>query len=196
MEVNTRYQWPGTPRLGDGLPICKVVRYTLHSPPQKKNKHLEDSLPMSKIVGDSNCKRSATRPRKLHPHGEDHLPLAWWGKTLKRWTNSSQQSFKQTKPVQSSATQTNATVKFAIAAMPTSLQKNLWYWMKSHDNHENNCQSQEKDTVKNRTHTTRERQKRRSAAWRRSKFHWLPSEGRRGLSTWSYQLGQCSPNRN
>ena len=64
--------------------------------------------------------------------------------------------------------------------------------LNNNDNHENNCQSQEKDREKNRTHTTRERQKQRSAAWRRSKFHWLPSEGRKGLSTWSYQLGHCS----
>ena len=113
--------------------VCQYVRlYVWYGGPQKKNKHLEDSLPMSKIVGDSNCKRSATRPRQLHPHGEDHLPLAWWEKNTNKMPicpKSSHQSFKQTKPVQSSATQTNATVKFAIAAMPTSLQNNLWYWI-------------------------------------------------------------------
>ena len=130
--------------LEDGLPISKVVWY---GGPQKKNKHLENSLPMSKIVGDSNCKRSATRPRQLHPHGEDHLPLAWWEKTLQRCPC-----------LLSTIIQTNKTcAKFCHpdkgncevcnsgdADKPS--EKSMM--LNSYDNHENNCQSQEKDTEK------------------------------------------------
>ena len=82
-------------------------------------------------------------------------------------------------PVQSSATQTKATVKLAMAAIPTSLKK-------LHEYHTGILVSFIS------TLTTRGRQKLHSGAWTRSRCRSLPSEGRRGRSTWASWISTWS----